>query len=70
MTNIFSSKELLINESYHLFSYLRAIEHIRCVLIEDDGLPVDVPGGGQGQAGSQEEDGCPHDGHCELLDLG
>ena len=34
-----------------VFPYLRAIEHIRCVLIEDDGLPVDVPGGGQSQAG-------------------
>ena len=57
-------------KSVDTFSYLGAVEHIRRVLIEDDGLPVDVPGGGQGQAGDQEGDGGPHDGHCDLLDLG
>ena len=46
--------------------YLGAVEHIRRVLVEDDGLPVNVPGGGQGQAGGQEGEGAQHPGHCVL----
>ena len=73
-SNIYSvhwfRKVINLKSTYLIFSNLRTVEHIRCVLVKDDGLPVDVSSGGQGQAGGKDDDGGPHAAHWDTMDLG
>ena len=65
----FLRKVIILKSTALLFSNLRTVEHIWCVLVKDDGLPVDVSSGGQGQAGGKDDDGGPHAGHSDPMDL-
>ena len=56
----------------HYYTDLRTIKHIRGLLVEDDGLPVDVPGldgGGEGQhqEGAEGGDHVDEEDRCECL---
>ena len=48
----------------HYYTDLRTIKHIRGLLVEDDGLPVDVPGQDRGGEGRQHHEG------AEVVDHG